>query len=221
MKRNRTPATAALLAALALALCLLGACGGGPDPRLLVQGNLDTLYRNSPSQEYLDAISNPQDAAASYAQRLESEARYFADYFAIDLDRCAGDTLDRIQALYGEIYAHAKYEVGEATRSGDGYLVRVTLYPMDIIQQVLADDFDAFSADCQDKIHAGYFDGMADGEFETWWAQGVIDLVAARTGSIGYLEPETISVQLTRGDDGCSVIADSDLQRMDALILQY
>ena len=221
MKRQRALAKIALVPALALVLCLLCACGGGLDPQLLVQGNLDTLYLNNPSQEYLDAISNPEDVSAHYEQGLEVEAQYFASYFDIELDSCAPGTTDQIKDLYRQIYGHSKYEVGESTKSGDTYLVSVTIYPMDIIQQVMDNDADAFSADYEAKFNEGYFDDMTEEEYETWWAQAIIDMVSARLDSIGYLEPETVSVQVTQDDDGYYSISENDLQRMDALILQY
>ncbi len=221
MKRQRALCKAALVLVLALGMTFLCACGGGLDPQLLVQGNLDTLYLDSPSQEYLDSISNPEEAEESYEQGLEVEAQYFASYFEIVLDSCPPDTLEQIKDLYREIYSHSKYEVGEATQSGDTYLVSVTIYPIDIMQQVMDNDADAFQADYQAKIDEGYFDDMTDEEFETWWAQAIIDMVSARLDSIGYLEPQTISVQVTQDDDGYYTISENDFQRIDALIIQY
>ena len=221
MKQQRTRRKTALVLVLALCMTLLCACGGGLDPQLLVQGNLDTLYLNQPSQDYLDSISNPEEAETAYEQGLEVEAQYFATYFDIVLDSCPPETLEQIKDLYREIYAHSKYEVGESTKSGDTYLVSVTIYPMDIIQQVMDNDADAFSADYEAKFNEGYFDDMTEEEYETWWAQAIIDMVSARLDSIGYLEPETISVQVTQDDDGYYTISDNDFQRIDALIIQY
>ena len=46
-------------------------------------------------------------------------------------------------------------------------------------------------------------------------------MVSARIDSIGYLDPQTISVQVVKGEDNVYVIDDSDFSRIDSLIIAY
>ena len=46
-------------------------------------------------------------------------------------------------------------------------------------------------------------------------------MVSARIDSIGYLDPQTISVQGVKGEDNVYVIDDSDFNRIDSLIIAY
>ena len=39
--------------------------------------------------------------------------------------------------------------------------------------------------------------------------------------SIGYLDPQTVSVQVTKGDDGRYSIDNNDFSRIDGLMVAY
>ena len=78
---------------------------------------------------------------------------------------------------------------------------------------------EAFSTQWQERTAAGEFE--TEEAFETAWAQGIIDLVSARVDTIDYLDPQTISVQVTQGDDGLYSIDSNDFSRIDGLIIAY
>ena len=99
--------------------------------------------------------------------------------------------------------------------------MQLTVYPIDIFQKVNDEDSEAFLADMQKRAEAGEFVNMTDDEYEVVWAQAIIDMVSARIGSIGYLDPQTISVQVVKGEDNVYVIDDSDFNRIDSLIISY
>lgn len=99
--------------------------------------------------------------------------------------------------------------------------MQLTVYPIDIFQKVNDEDSEAFLADMQKRAEAGEFVNMTDDEYEVVWAQAIIDMVSARIDSIGYLDPQTISVQVVKGEDNVYVIDDSDFNRIDSLIISY
>ena len=99
--------------------------------------------------------------------------------------------------------------------------MQLTVYPIDIFQKVNDEDSEAFLADMQGRAAAGEFVNMTDDEYEVVWAQAIIDMVSARIDSIGYLDPQTISVQVVKGEDNVYVIDDSDFNRIDSLIISY
>ena len=99
--------------------------------------------------------------------------------------------------------------------------MQLTVYPIDIFQKVNDEDAEAFLADIQERADAGEFVNMTDDEYEVVWAQAIIDMVSARVDSIGYLDPQTISVQVVKGEDNVYVIDDSDFNRIDSLIIAY
>lgn len=211
----------ALALAAALCLGLLSGCGSFSASEL-VKSNLDLIYLDQYSDDYLKKVGlDKEQAEQQYEGGLEVEAEYFADLFSIELDTCGDEVLQQIIDLYRQIYTHSKYEVGTESRSGDTYLVQLTVYPIDIFQKVADEDTDSFWENMQTRADAGEFADMTDEEYEDVWAQAVIDMVAARIDSIDYLDPQTISVQVVKDDDGVYSIDTSDFNRIDSLMIAY
>ena len=211
----------AIVLAVVLCMGLLSGCGSFSATEL-VKNNLDLIYLNQYTDDYLTRVGlDKEQADQEYEDGLEVEAEYFASTFDIDLDICGDEIRQQIIDLYRQIYTHSKYEVGAESRSGDTYLVQLTVYPIDIFQKVNDEDAEAFLADMQERADAGEFVNMTDDEYEVVWAQAIIDMVSARIDSIGYLDPQTISVQVVKGEDNVYVIDDSDFNRIDSLIIAY
>lgn len=203
-----------------LLVCTLTGCLSNFDAQAYVQGNMDVVYLNKISEEYLETVTNTKEELESiYQQGIEVEAEYFTSYFEIDLENAPEDTMDKIVELYKKIYAHSKYEIGEAEKSGDDYLVNVTVYPMDIMQKIVKEDWEEFEKEFVGQ--AEQLASMTDAEYEALWCDGILGLVEERLGSIGYLTPETISIKITKDSDGVYVISDNDFGRIDALVIQY
>ncbi len=218
MKRTRI---AALCGILLLGLLTLTACGGF-DAKALVQGNLDVIYLGTYDQDYLDMVEiTEEEAEASYNEGIENEATFFCDYFDVDWDALTAEGQQAILDMYKQIYQHSKYEVGEVTRNSDTYLVELTVYPIDIIKKFVDEDSDFFLDSWQHRLDTGEFDLYTDEEFEQAWASEIVTLISARLDNIGYLDPETISVQIAQDDDGYYVITDNDFQRIDELMIAY
>ncbi len=214
----------ALVLALSVLLCMgvLSGCGSTFTADGLLQGNLDLIYLDQYTDEYLQSVGlSETEAEQEYEAGIAVEVDYFCSYFDIDLSLCDDTIESQITELYHTIYSYSKYEVGEVTKNSDAYLVSLTVYPIDIIQKVIDEDAEDFYEDLTARSEAGEFEEMTDAEFEMVWAQAIIDLVSARTGSIGYLEAQTISVQITKDDDGYYAIDDSDFSRIDSLIIEY
>ena len=201
-------------------ICSLTGCMPTFDAQAYVQGNIDLVYLNKISDSYLQTVTNTKEELESiYEQGIEVEADYFVSYFYIDLELAPEDTMDRIKELYKEIYSHSKYEVGEAVKSGDDYLVSVTIHPIDIIQKVVTEDWEAFEEEYVNN--AEQLATMTDEECEKLWVDSVFELVENRLATIGYLEPQTISIQVVKDADGDYTISENDFGRIDSLIIQY
>ena len=115
----------------------------------------------------------------------------------------------------------SKYEVGSESKNGETYLVEVTIYPIDIISKIMDEDAEDFTEKWQTRVENGEFDNSTEEEVEQTWAREIIDMVDARINSIGYLDPQTISVQVTKDDDDYYGIDSGDFDRIDSLIIQY
>lgn len=210
------------LAALVFCLTALAACGGGFDAAGLLKVNLDVIYLGTCEDSHLKSVGLTREEANEYYEEgILVEAEYFADYFQSDYELLSEATQQKIVDMYKQIYAKSKYELGETTKNGETYLVSLTVYPIDIIDKYVEEDFDAFYDDFQARLNNGEFNSLSDDEFEETWINGIIDGVSARISTIDYLEPETISVQITKDSDDYYTITDNDFQRIDSLIIQY
>lgn len=211
-----------LALALSAVLCLgvLSGCGSSFSATDLVKGNLDLIYLNQYTDEYLKSVDLTKDEAnQQYEDGIAVEVEYFCNYFSVVLDYCDDTIEPQITDLYHQIYEHSKFEVGGESKNGDTYLVELTVYPIDIMQKVMDEDSETITATWEEMNAAGGLD--TEEAYETAWAQLIIDTVSARVESIGYLEPQTISVQVTKGSDNLYTIDSNDFSRIDGLIIAY
>lgn len=209
----------AVLCALLLVVSLTG-CLATLDAQSLIKGNLDVIYFGEITDEYMEVTkSTREELEQVYLDGLKVEAEYFAYYFQFDMDLAPEDTMDRIVELYKDIYSHSKYEVGEAVKSGDDYLVSVTIHPIDAIYRAAYEEWAAFEEEFVSK--ASQLASMTDEEVEKLWVDSVFELVEGCLATNGYLEPQTISVQVVRGEDKVYSMSENDFGRIDSLIIQY
>lgn len=211
------------LAAVCILSLVLGGCSlfGSPllDAQLLVQGNLDVVYLNQPSEDYLQLVSSTEEEARQdYEDGIWVEVDAAASYFYIDLELCDESISQRLYDLLCSIYTYSSYQVGEAAETETGYVVDVTVNPMDIFQKMLEEDYD----DAYEEIWAQQdFTSATEEEYETAWAEFILELLEARLDNIGYLEAVTVSVHVEQNDEGYYAIADEDFSQVDWYILSY
>lgn len=221
----------ALLPALAL-MVSLAACGGGSgvssfDASKYIQGLLDKTYLGK-YEDYMKVVDvTENECEEDYISGLESEAEYFAGVFQIDY--LTDDLKAEIVDLYRDIYAQSKYTVSPATKQDDTtYSVKVTVEPIDIFHLVS----DALDAGAVDDFNALYddadIDSMTDEEFDAFyaeydeaWARMIIDLTREKLPELGYLDAQSILVQVTEDDDGLWGIPQADFDNLDWLIIDY
>lgn len=225
-------ALAFIAIALVLALSLSG-CGVlsllGADPtesvRTLVQGNLDEIYLGKYNSDFLELTdTTEEEAEQNYLDGLAVEAQVFAQLCSIDYltDELEAEVVD----MYKEIYSHSKYELGEVQKiDDDTYGVQLTIYPIDIMQQLIdasgaaAEEFNAqYSEEEQALINS---DADAYAAYDEAWAHMTIELCRSLIPNIGYMDPVTMLVQVVRDTDGLWVIDDNDFNEIDLNIIYY
>lgn len=211
-----------LLVLLLVSVLLAGlcACGGSAlDAEAFADEAIRARLTGEAGEEYAKlAGMKKENLASAYEQVLKDEADAFAGYFDIDLTLCSEQTRQRIVELYRKLLPLGKYEVGGSTRSGDSYLVSVTVTPMDIVRQVREKDWQQFQMDWVGDYASLY--EMEPAELEEKWAGQILDLFEARLDSVDYLEPETISIQIVQ-QEGAYRISETDVRRIDTLLIKY
>ena len=227
MKKTRTIKLASIVLVVCLTVTALASCGLSFNAKGYVKGSIDSVYLGTCDAEYLKITDSTEaDILNIYEEGLKGEADCFMSYFDIASDFVTDAMYQEIIDLYKAIYSHAKYEVGEVTSTSDGFTVKVTIYPMDIIQKIYEEDQADFMAKWEDDGKDGAYEAMTEEAFEQLWARGIIDIVSSRVNNIGYLEPQIISVQVVPDASSTSskkiyVISENDSQRIYELILTY
>ena len=133
-----------LAAACGLLLaCSLTACGGGgrltaDDAALYVKGLLDETYLGVFDPGYLALVDlTREEAEETYRQGLEVSYQYLSKNFQFDDTYVTDETRREAVDLLAEIYSHARYEVGEPVKTGEGFTLEVTVQPIDLIPLVV------------------------------------------------------------------------------------
>jgi len=212
----------ALCLTLVLALALT-ACGGGFDAADLVQGNLDEIYTGQASDAYLKIVdTTAEEVQQTYLDGLEVEAEVFAYYF--DIENMTDEIKAEIIDLYKDIYAQAKYTVGESSKLDDStYAVKVTVSPLDIFHLV-DEDFDDALQPFYDKYADVDLDAMSDEEyaaFDKEWAEDIIALCREKLPEMGYLEDRALAIQVELDDDDYWVMSGDDFDNLDEIVIDY
>ena len=123
-------------------------------------------------------------------------------------------------ALMKDMYKYAKYEVGEATENGDGYTVKVTVYPIAAVSDAAREDYPAFAEGAAQRLVDDEFE--KDGQnFEDWWAQSISDMVRVRLSAKEYLDPVEVSVEISKNDSGAYILSSEALAEIDRHIVSY
>ena len=179
------------IAAAVLALCsllALTACGGLQEKvesklwetaaPILVQGNMDLLYKGVCDENYLKLVNSTQeDCLPYYEENMALQAQAFMNVFDVnDLD---GTQTDRFADIMKQVYAQAEYTVGAVSQVDDThFLVDVTITPLDFPKQVngalytgLMTFVNAYGDVTDEQLNA-----MTDEEYakyEAAWASGI------------------------------------------------
>ena len=112
--------------------------------------------------------------------------------------------------------------MGEAEETENGWRVSVTVWPVDTLRQFRAQEAGALLADWEARYNKGEFDAMTAEAYEDAWVTALLNALDPRLGSISHAEPETVTVEVAKGEKaGQYVIAAGDLARVDGLLLAY
>lgn len=181
-----------------------------------MQNILDVNYKGSFDGYVDDNDGSKDDAQAMYDDTIDYLSVQLINHYSL-----ANADSDEVKNIFNDtaktIYSQAKYEVSQAYKNGDDYYVDVTVYPMDILNQVFDDVF-AYIEDSNKKIAAGDYNNTGKEDYEAQFAQGVADIIQEKTSNMEYRSPVVISVKIT--DDGNYYCADpSGLSQVDASML--
>lgn len=226
-----------LAAVLTLGLAAsLSACGGGLssfDATKYVQGVLDENYLGKFDPDFLEMVDGTESEAEEiYLGNLEAESNVFASFF--EIEDLSGELMDDAIALYKDIYAMSKYSLEPATKVNDEtFVVQITVEPIDIFHLVYEEiQKDDSTSPAVQEFVAVYgdpdVDNMTDEEidaliegFDAAYARMCIDLTREKLPEAGYMEAESVTVQVKLNSENIWEIPNNDLLSFDNRVIDY
>ena len=179
---------------------------------------LDINYKNV-SKDYMTLTGVSQkDAEAVYVANMDYQAHNLMNYYGVkEVDD--GTILSEFYYLAQSIFANAKYEVkGVKHDSGtDSYTVQLTVYPLDTLEtsyDKVVEYIESFNA----RVDEGDYNNTTEVDYETEFAEGIIDILKSSVDNPGYMDPVTLEIPIKPSDD-YYYITDEDFLIIDRDIL--
>ena len=228
MKKFKRWIVLAVVGAMAVSLSACGLGGVTADDAVTyVQGELDAAYRGQYNEDYLELMDmTSEEASETHVQNVSAEALYLLNYIGVyDVESLPEEVIDYAENLIEQIYAKSNYTVNSATlmKSGD-YTVDITVYPIDIIQQLSAMDE---IATVWSDLTAGFTDeelaSMTDETYnalDAQYATAILSLLEGLLPDLGYEDGQSVVMKLELNDNVYTAV-DTDFANLDLMMIDY
>ena len=194
-----------------MALTMLAGCGMKPDDaKAYVQATLDAGYKAD-----FDEYAKITDSTKEDAQKLfDNNIDTVTNSLGFGALGATEETTEKYRELLKEIFAKAKYTVGDVKEKDGGFEVVVNAEPMQIFSGVQ----DELVTKLQEKVAKS--GQPKEEEINQLAIDMLYDLLTEKLASVTYGEPQTITVHVTKNSDGVWNITESDLQAVDAALFK-
>ena len=194
-----------------MAVGMLAGCGMKPDDaKAYVQATLDAGYKAD-----FDEYAKITDSTKEDAQKLfDNNIDTVTNSLGFGALGATEETTEKYRELLKEIFAKAKYTVGDVKEKDGGFEVVVNAEPMQIFSGVQ----DELVTKLQEKVAKS--GQPKEEEINQLAIDMLYDLLTEKLASVTYGEPQTITVHVTKNSDGVWNITESDLQAVDAALFK-
>lgn len=179
---------------------------------------LDINYKNV-SKDYMTLTGVSQkDAEAVYVANMDYQAHNLMNYYGVkEVDD--GTILSEFYYLAQSIFSNAKYEVSDVKHESgsDSYILQLTVYPLDTLEvsyDRVVEYIESFNA----RVDEGDYNNTTEVEYETEFAEGIIDILKSTVDNPGYMDPVTLDIPIKPSDE-YYYITDEDFLTIDRDIL--
>ena len=179
---------------------------------------LDINYKNI-SKDYstLTGVSQ-SDAEAVYVANMDYQAHNLMNYYGVkEVDD--GTTLSEFYYLAQSIFSNAKYEVTDVkeNKDTDSYTLELTVYPLNTLETTY-DQVVAYIESFNARVDEGDFNNTTEVDYETEFAEGIIQLLKSTVDNPGYMDPVVLEIPIQPSDD-YYYITDEDFLKIDKAML--
>lgn len=192
-----------------LAMFLFTGCGmNKDDAKEYVQAVLDASYKGE-FEEYVKITDSKEtEAKELYEGNMEQLMQSLG----------MGDSMtDNMRADYEElfqsIFAHAKYTVGEVKEIENGFLVEVQTEQLNLFKDLEDDLIKAMKNDI-----SKYDEQPTEEEMDRIALENMLRLLKEKVSNPVYGEKQTVTVKVTKDEDGVISISEEDLTEVDGAL---
>ncbi len=198
-----------LAMAVVMVLTMLAGCGMKPDDaKAYVQATLDAGYKAD-----FDEYAKITDSTKEEAQKLfDNNIDTVTNSLGFSALGATEETTEKYRELLKEIFAKAKYTIGEAKEKDGGFEVEVKAEPMQIFSGVQ----DELVTKLQEEVAKS--GQPKEDEINQLAIDMLYDLLNEKLASVTYGEPQSITVHVTKDSSNVWNITESDLQAVDAAL---
>lgn len=179
---------------------------------------LDINYKNI-SKDYMTLTGVSQkDAEAVYVANMDYQAHNLMNYYGVkEVDD--GTILSEFYYLAQSILKNAKYEITDVKndKDGNGYTLELTVYPLDTLETTY-DEVVSYIEGFNTRVDEGDYNNTTEVDYETEFAEGIIDILEKTTDNPGYMDPVVLEIPIQPSDD-YYYISDEDFLKIDKNIL--
>lgn len=178
---------------------------------------LDINYKNV-SKDYMTLTGVSQsDAEAVYVANMDYQAHTLMNYYGVkEVDD--GTVLSEFYYLAQSIFSNAKYEVTDViTDESDNYTLEVTVYPLDTLETTY-DSIVEYIERFNTKVDNGDYNNTTEVDYETEFAEGIIELLKSTVDNPGYMDPVVLQIPIQPSSD-YYYISDEDFITINQNIL--
>ena len=169
------------------------------------------------TKDYIEASgANQEDADALYQSNIDLLTDNILTYYGVKIDD-APEMREQFETLAKNIYSKVNYKVDKARKYGSVYVVDVTIYPINLFAQTSA-DVTTYVTTFNDAVKAGTYNDYTLAQYETEFAQGLIDILNAGCENMTYADPQVVTVEIIE-DGNKYYISDRDFMKIDAAMI--
>lgn len=196
------------------------------DAENYVSGEIEAVYRNHYTKEYLDILGQDQEELEPfYTQNLAMESKYLLDYLVAEYPD--DETTKRAEKLMEKIYQNVKYEIvgGEKLDGGD-FAVTVVIYPIVLLEFLVSDYLDDVWENVIKEENIDW-ENMTDYKYEVLnkkldniYTNLLLDAVEMNMDSLTHGIGQEVVVHLISTGEGYTLDS-ADWYKLDNLIIDY
>ncbi len=183
--------------------------------REYVKAILDVNYHGE--YDAYEQISGSNNGSEVHEGCVESIKDSLISEFAIEEDVITSDMQNKLSSIAETLCSNAEYTVDKAEYQDDAYTVKVNVKPSDFYT-VANKNLDLFISEFNDRAAQGEFLDLSETEYETEYAQGVIELLEKSLGEASVTEDQSYVITILVNDKGESYVSDDELAEISKLL---